>query len=73
MIIGSSAKRGSIRDASPPPGMTLDQMRDLREATVAGKKSDGVVITYEELERIKGALQVTPAPAKRQARENIES
>ena len=40
-------------------------MRDLREATMAGKKSDGVVITYEELERIKGALQVTPAPAKK--------
>jgi hypothetical protein len=31
-------------------------MRDLREATIIGKKNDGVVITFEELERIKGAL-----------------
>jgi len=40
-------------------------MRDLREQTMLGKKSEGVVITYDELSRIKGALQVTPAPAKR--------
>ena len=43
----------------------------MREQTMTGKKNDGVVITMEELERIKGALQVTPVPAKREARESF--
>ena len=51
--------------------MSLDQLRDLREQTLTGKKNDGVVITMEELERIKSALNVTPAPAKRAARETL--
>ena len=54
-----------MRDASPPPGMSLDYMRELREAAATGKKSEGVVITYEELERIRNTMQVTPAHAKR--------
>lgn len=46
-------------------------MRDIRDHTLTGKKNDGIVITMEELERIKSALQVTPAPVKKEARESL--
>lgn len=38
--------------------MTKDQLREIREKTEKGQKSEAIVIKQEELERMKGATRI---------------
>ena len=64
--IGNSKKKAS--DST----LTKEQLRDIREKTEKGQKSEAVVIKQEELERMKGTTKIQTKEAEIQQRRLLE-
>ncbi len=52
--------------------MTKDQLRDIREKTVKGLKSEAIVINQGELERMKATTKIQTKEQEIQQRKLIE-
>jgi len=55
LIIGNTKKNGETGGVAT---LTKDQLRDIREKTVKGLKSEAIVINQNELERMKAATKI---------------
>ena len=55
LIIGNTKKNGETGGVVT---LTKDQLRDIREKTVKGLKSEAIVINQNELERMKAATKI---------------
>lgn len=64
--IGNSKKKAS--DST----LTKEQLRDIREKTEKGQKSEAVVINQEDLERMKGTTKIQTKEAEIQQRRLLE-
>jgi len=52
-------KAGSkVGDIQPAPLVDKDTLRDIRKKTEKGQKSDAIVITSNELERMKASTKI---------------
>lgn len=52
--------------------LTKDELRKLREDTEKGKKADAVILSKNELDRIKGAAVVTDKEEQLQRKKILE-
>jgi hypothetical protein len=52
--------------------LTKEQLRDIREQTEKGKKSEAIVIKQDELERMKAATKIQSKEAEIQQRRLLE-
>jgi len=52
--------------------LTKEQLRDIREKTEKGLKSEAIVIKQDELERMKGATKIQTKEAEAQQRKLLE-
>lgn len=60
-ILGNTKNKGQTGGVST---LTKEQLRDIREKTEQGKKSEAIVIKQDELERMKGATKIQTKEAE---------
>lgn len=58
--VGNAKKTtaSKVGDTLPAPIVAKDELRDIRKKTEKGQKSDAIVITKGELERMKAATKI---------------
>jgi hypothetical protein len=58
VFTGNTKKKGDTN------GLTKEALRDIREKTEKGLKSEAIVIKQDELDRMKGASKITSKEAE---------
>lgn len=69
-LIGSKKPAGS--KAGDVPTVTKEELRDIRGKTEKGQKSDAIVISQSELERMRGATKIQTKEQEFQQRKLLE-
>lgn len=67
--LGNTKKNGETGGVST---LTKDQLRDIRDKTVKGGKSEAIVINQAELERMKAGTKITSKEQEIQQRRLLE-
>ena len=57
--IGNTKAKENNANGTTAAGMTKDELRKIRQETEKGKKADAIILSKQELDRIKGASVVT--------------
>ena len=63
---------GNTKKKETANTLTKEQLRDIREKTEKGLKSEAIVIKQDELERMKGATKIQTKEAEAQQRKLLE-
>ena len=74
MIGNKNKKAGSKAGENQPPAPVIDkdELRDIRKKTEKGQKSDAIVISQNELERMKAATKIQTKEQESQQRKLLE-
>lgn len=56
--IGNKTKNTGSKAGDAAPVVSKDELRDIRKKTEKGQKSDAIVISQNELERMKAATRI---------------
>ena len=72
--LGNKTKNATSKagDNLPAPVVDKDELREIRKKTEKGQKSDAIVITHTELERMKAATRIQTKEQESQHRKLLE-
>lgn len=70
LIIGNTKKAGS--KAGENATVTKDELRDIRTKTEKGQKSDAIVLSQNEIERMKASTKIQTKEQEFQQRKLLE-
>ena len=72
--LGNKNKNGTSKagDNQPAPVVDKDELREIRKKTEKGQKSDAIVISHSELERMKAATKIQTKEQESQHRKLLE-